>query len=242
MDLAKFVDKHTQLVERERLAEHDEARALASRLRPTHLQRLGLALAALRITQTRTGLGGRLVLTLEAPVAGAALAPTSLRVGDIVGMQSAGASNGSEQLGGVIWRLSDTKLTVALNSADAQVPPEWHERCTVVKLASDVTHTRVLRALRDLKALPKPPPLHAVLFDKEEPRFDKVSLDPFDPSLDPSQRQAVELAVGALDIALVHGPPGTGKTHTLVEIVRQLVSREQRLLVCAPSNVAVDNL
>ncbi|KAJ1648811.1 hypothetical protein GGF38_006322, partial [Coemansia sp. RSA 25] len=53
---------------------------------------------------------------------------------------------------------------------------------------------------------------------------------------------AVRLAVSAHDIALIHGPPGTGKTHTIVEVVRQLAARDQRILVCGPSNVSVDNL
>src|SRR5262249_55021726 len=48
--------------------------------------------------------------------------------------------------------------------------------------------------------------------------------------------------VAADDVALVHGPPGTGKTTVLVEIVRQHVSRGERVLATAPSNIAVDNI
>src|SRR5208282_6232257 len=44
------------------------------------------------------------------------------------------------------------------------------------------------------------------------------------------------------DVALVHGPPGTGKTTVLVEIVRQHASRGERVLATAPSNIAVDNI
>ena len=64
----------------------------------------------------------------------------------------------------------------------------------------------------------------------------------FTGSLDPSQRRAVDLALRARDLALIHGPPGTGKSTTLVALVRALVARGQRVLVCAPSNVAVDTL
>jgi superfamily I DNA and/or RNA helicase len=45
-----------------------------------------------------------------------------------------------------------------------------------------------------------------------------------------------------IDIALIHGPPGTGKTTTVFELIKQLVDRGKKVLACAPSNVAVDNI
>ncbi len=41
---------------------------------------------------------------------------------------------------------------------------------------------------------------------------------------------------------ILDGPPGTGKTHTCVELIRQLVKRGERVLVCGPSNISVDNI
>ena len=61
-------------------------------------------------------------------------------------------------------------------------------------------------------------------------------------TLNPDQAKAVRLALGAEPVALVHGPPGTGKTHTLVEIIRLAVARGERVLACAMSNVATDHL
>lgn len=63
-----------------------------------------------------------------------------------------------------------------------------------------------------------------------------------DPSLNDSQKDAIRFALAAQDIALIHGPPGTGKTHTLIELILQLVQRKKRILVCGPSNVSVDNI
>ncbi|XP_043220226.1 DNA-binding protein SMUBP-2-like [Amphibalanus amphitrite] len=61
-------------------------------------------------------------------------------------------------------------------------------------------------------------------------------------SLDSSQRQAVALALRDRPLTVIHGPPGTGKTTTVVEVIMQHVKRAQRVLVCAPSNKAVDNV
>jgi superfamily I DNA and/or RNA helicase len=63
-----------------------------------------------------------------------------------------------------------------------------------------------------------------------------------DPTLNASQCEAVRFALAAHDLAVIHGPPGTGKTTTVVELIRRSVRRGEKVLVCAPSNLAVDNL
>lgn len=63
-----------------------------------------------------------------------------------------------------------------------------------------------------------------------------------DPTLNDSQKDAIRFALASKDIALIHGPPGTGKTHTLIELIMQMVRRKKRILVCGPSNVSVDNI
>jgi superfamily I DNA and/or RNA helicase len=60
--------------------------------------------------------------------------------------------------------------------------------------------------------------------------------------LNDSQLAAVRHAVSAQDVAIIHGPPGTGKTTTLVQVILETIRRERRVLVCAPSNTAVDLL
>lgn len=90
--------------------------------------------------------------------------------------------------------------------------------------------------------------LRDVLLGKKTPFFDfsdKERLQ-FAPNivahLNPSQRKALELATTSRDIAIVHGPPGTGKTSTLLSIIRHTLKYEKQTLVCAPSNTAVDLL
>ena len=60
------------------------------------------------------------------------------------------------------------------------------------------------------------------------------------PWLNASQEQAVNEVLRAKDVAVVHGPPGTGKTTTLVEAIYETLRRESQVLVCAQSNMAVD--
>lgn len=64
----------------------------------------------------------------------------------------------------------------------------------------------------------------------------------FNNQLNDSQQQAVSAITENEELTIVHGPPGTGKTTTLIEAVRQLVKRGEKVLVSAPSNAAVDNI
>ncbi len=75
---------------------------------------------------------------------------------------------------------------------------------------------------------------------REQERVSDISF--FDENLNDSQKAAVEDCLAQRDLALIHGPPGTGKTRTLVEVVRQEVARGKRVLVTAASNAAVDNI
>ena len=69
----------------------------------------------------------------------------------------------------------------------------------------------------------------------------KFSFEPMKfPWLNPTQERAVNEVLWAKDVAIVHGPPGTGKTTTLVEAINETLMRENQVLVCAQSNMAVD--
>ena len=103
---------------------------------------------------------------------------------------------------------------------------------------SEIGTDRMLTALHDA-LLTQPPEQKDVLFGRREPEFDEV-LETFIDNND-AQNEAVQLSVGAKDCALVHGPPGTGKTYTLARIVRAAVERGDRVLLSAFTNRAVDN-
>ncbi|WFD29724.1 DNA helicase [Malassezia sp. CBS 17886] len=91
-------------------------------------------------------------------------------------------------------------------------------------------------------------PLCGVLLGAATPAWDDAPLapplTPIHPRVNQTQRAAIEFALRARQVALIHGPPGTGKTTAVAELIVQLAVRDPhaRILVCAGSNLAVDNV
>lgn len=83
--------------------------------------------------------------------------------------------------------------------------------------------------------------LYTVLIGEAKPLFNdtKKAISFFNAGLNQSQQDAVNHALHSHHVALIHGPPGTGKTYTCVEILHQLAERNQKVLVCGPSNISV---
>ena len=81
--------------------------------------------------------------------------------------------------------------------------------------------------------------LRDVLLGLRQPSFRTLPRLSF-PWLNPSQQDAIQKSIEAQDVSIIHGPPGTGKTTTLVEAIIETLQRETQVLVCAPSNAAVD--
>jgi ATP-dependent RNA/DNA helicase IGHMBP2 len=84
--------------------------------------------------------------------------------------------------------------------------------------------------------------LRDVILGEKNPSFNIKEHYTIPSALDASQQNAWLKAIQASDVALIHGPPGTGKTTTIVEIIKTLVEKGERVLVCASSNAAVDVL
>lgn len=105
----------------------------------------------------------------------------------------------------------------------------------------DTTYKAMFDALsRTVNATGRFAELRDLLFSKRiSPQFRQTSA-PASGYLNPGQQKGVDLVVRAKDVAVVHGPPGTGKTTTLVEAIFETLRRESQTLVCAQSNMAVD--
>lgn len=143
--------------------------------------------------------------------------------------------------------------TSGTNSSATSSGSNFHD-LRLARVPNDSTFKRMMRTL---DALGRPGLFggsHKVvecLYNESAPRMQSVGDDQYDKwtikdwyneGLNFSQKDAVQSALRQEDIGILLGPPGTGKTTTLVEVIRQLVARKQRVIVCAASNIAVDNI
>jgi len=156
---------------------------------------------------------------------------------------------------GVVKRVQEDNITVVLQDG-AEDDLEGSGTVRLEKLANEVTYRRLKKTLKDLEGDSGPGEgLRRIAFEGAEPMAAGSSAENVDAGrngeatvifanseLDDSQQKAVRAALSSKDLALVHGPPGTGKTTAVVEFVRQEVARGSRVLACAASNIAVDNL
>jgi ATP-dependent RNA/DNA helicase IGHMBP2 len=127
--------------------------------------------------------------------------------------------------------------------------PDWIEDNGVgIKLAPDQRTTLLMKTA--LQNLPHQKEMFALFerlhatngIDKKQIDIEEQALDFKNKNLNASQQQAVKAIVQNKDMVIVHGPPGTGKTTTLIEAIIQLIKAEEKILVSAPSNTAVDNI
>ncbi|SKA45755.1 DNA helicase, putative [Chitinophaga eiseniae] len=125
--------------------------------------------------------------------------------------------------------------------------PEWADngKLGIDLLFDDNSYDEMQQALKQAAALADKPEGHLVkiLIGERKPTFDAITPPVTLPGLNSVQREAVNRILSANELAIVHGPPGTGKTTTLVQAIKALIRKDQeKILVVAPSNAAVDLL
>ncbi|RDW74426.1 putative DNA helicase [Aspergillus mulundensis] len=159
---------------------------------------------------------------------------------------------------GVVTRVGESSIWVAFGQRggggrskeeDEEVIEELYgKKLWFIKLANDVTYRRMKQTMEKMGKMTESEHTHflRVAFGHTTPiQPDYEASGPIefiDPTLNVSQKEAIKFALASRDIALIHGPPGTGKTHTLIELITQMVKRNLRVLVCGPSNISVDNI
>ena len=250
MDLEQHLEKLGALLDIERAAE--KARFLEARARLTLAEREARGFVLVDVEAIEEGgLAGRSLLTYARP-GGRELGGAEIGVGSIVRVLPR-REQADDAPSGLVARRQRARLSIAFDDA----PPDWAtEGRVVIELQpSSVTYQRLAGAVRRMREARR---WHAVLRE-EAPRFEAKAREGERPqravrlevrgrraeardALNAEQMSAVDLAERAQDVMLVHGPPGTGKTTVLVEVIRRSVARGEKVLASAPSNLAVDNL
>jgi ATP-dependent RNA/DNA helicase IGHMBP2 len=199
----------------------------------------GTTITKLVVKGEDLGLGGRTLLTLTRGKQAAYLPPNRLQPGAPALLTQTGVPR-PVSFRGVVSDRQARSITVALDESDDAPPDDASWRLDLSP--DEVSRQRQLAALHRAAAAEgdRLAALREVLLGEVPAKFG-VALSGPSP-LNESQAAAVEFALAAADVAVIHGPPGTGKTTTVVELIRRAVAAGGRVLACAPSNAAVDNL
>ena len=153
---------------------------------------------------------------------------------------------GEEPVKGVLINLDGVNGEFRLFAPDY---PDWIEDDGVgIKLTPDTRTTEIMKKVLNGLELNKPLfKLFEQLHDNKATTIDpaptqNIPVNFRNQELNQSQQQAVQAILQNEQLTIVHGPPGTGKTTTLIEAIIQLIRKNEKVLVAAPSNTAVDNI
>ncbi len=208
----------------------------------TERRKQGVCWYPVELERTKFDLGERLLVKVSRP-------PEHrdahmFQSGKLISLFSNAGSNheNSEVVTGVVNQVNEHQMLMSLNCDEI---PEWiNDGYLGVQLLFDENAYREMEYA--VKTVIKTKEerinhLKGVLLGSIEAEFNEVPPISM-PGLNQSQNEALNKIRTAKDVAIVHGPPGTGKTTTLVQSILFLLKEEKQILVCAPSNAAVDLL
>ena len=209
------------------------------RLGSANAERSGETILDLVIRDSRNGLGGRHLIEFARRSANKPMPWHKLKVGSPV-VVSEFDSGSDLSLTGVVSARKQDSIEVALNRwPDGKV-------FRVDLTADEITRQRHLAAINTVRhSRGRVGQLRDILMGERKPTFRPVDAEKSIESrieLNEVQQEAVRFTRSANDIAVIHGPPGTGKTTTIVAFICDCVENGEKVLACAPSNTAVDNL
>ena len=233
-----------RLLELEAEAEKQETIRSLEKLSPTEAEASGNSLINLVIREEDSGMGGRTLLTFSKRNENLHLPYTRIGNGSPVILSEEGLhTKDAPSWRGIVSRAHKDMVQVAFTQE-----PEWDSDRLTFRLdrsTDEISRQRQRLALETASGAKgtRLSVLRDVLLGKQNPVFNKLEFPiPFNKKLNASQNQAVAFALSAEDVAIIHGPPGTGKTTTLIELMRQIVRNGQSVLAVAASNLAVDNM
>jgi Rad3-related DNA helicase len=245
MKVREQLQKTLELIKLERQADLDYYRQKVL-LRSLHQRtKEGTTWYPVRLKRDYIGTGERLMIEIERTTQ--LEQPHAFQSGKSVSVFSnASGKPERDHVNGVINYVRDDTMVITLSAEEL---PDWIDTSLlgVDVMFDEMTYREMESALREVMkaANNRIADLREILLGEEiavqdmgngEKKSDEVL------GLNVSQQQALALLKGVSDVGFIHGPPGTGKTTTLVQAIRHIVKEELQVLVCAPSNAAVDLL
>lgn len=235
IDQDEYFDQMAQWIDWESEAEKERLIQRRERRKAADAEKSGETLLDLAITDHEVGLGGRYLFSFVKRNRTLTLPWNRLKVGSPVSISDMGESE--QPINGVVSRRDNQTIQVATS--------HWVEgqRLRLDLSPDEVSRKRMLSALKTANvAKGRTAELRRIILNDRELRFSEPQPLKSAVELNESQQAAVAFALAADDIAIIHGPPGTGKTTAIVELICQAVDRGETVLACAPSNTAVDNI
>jgi len=238
----EHIHKLREMLQLEKSEDFEQHRNIIQRLSLEEKVKEGYCWYPLQVIKTGYAIGNRAYLLLERNQK--QHKPDTFREGASVQLFSQQTAVKEPTAAGVIQYVDRNRMKVILNSSDL---PDWISLGMIgIEIAFDErTYTEMERSLQTLLQARsgRIAELRDILCGHQPARFFPAHTYTYPASgLNNSQQQAIDLILHAKDLAIVHGPPGTGKTTTLVEAVKILSQTEKNILVTAPSNTAVDLL
>lgn len=209
-------------------------------------KKTGLSWYPVVLTKTIYGTGERVIVVLERT--SELNRPHIFQSGKLVNifLLSSGRQDVEEQVSGVVNFVKGNAMTVTLNLGGGERDlPEWlgGGKLGIDLLFDEASYKEMEFALSQMiNAKGRALELREIILGVVQPNFSIVQNPIADEALNQSQNHALQHIFSADDVSLVHGPPGTGKTTTLVQSIIHVLKVESQVLVCAPSNAAVDLL
>ncbi|MCS6905262.1 MAG: AAA domain-containing protein [Bacteroidia bacterium] len=235
-----------ELIQLERVAEKNLIEEQIRTLSLEERKKRGLTWAPVILRSMDYGTGGFLHVTLQKTTSDSY--PVLFESGQVACIEPYHQSlnqnrNFINGITGVITKVYKDQLTIAIDNDDL---PEWvtEGKFVLNYYFDDKTFKMMEQAVLQVAQTEKGrlAELREILLGYMPPRFEQDTNPINIPYLNPSQNAAIALTAQSVDACIIHGPPGTGKTTTLVDAILYALKKEKQVLVSAPSNLAVDLL
>jgi ATP-dependent RNA/DNA helicase IGHMBP2 len=241
MNIQQHFEDLQQLLQTEKEEDLRQYKELIQNLPLSERRKKGVSWYPVTVQKTGYTLGDRAFVTVERTTN--LNVGNKFRAGQSVQLFTKTAHIKNPEKQGIIQWIRKNKMKIVLNGSTL---PDWLNQGSigVDLLFDDRTYQEMEKALNAVKNAKngRIVELRNILVGKQTPVFEPITNPIKIEHLNDSQNQAINDIVAARDVAIVHGPPGTGKTTTIIHAIKQLSKKEATILVTAPSNSAVDLL